>query len=665
MTVGGILAVLLIAATTLIYHFMRGNAETMLAQAEEAYKPNNYEAAIKRYEAFASSFPAHSQASFARVRAGLAQIRKDIEGLPDPGEALKTAERVLPALAKEAALSTERGDVAGALVQLAQKINQRADNATETSVKKTLMSKMSKVDELLNESQYVGNAARQQNGVALKSIDEDRKRILRDISREEDLQTSLDKMDEFLKSNKTADAYQVRSELINRFPQLSKDPGVVARVQEAAAIQRKLVAPANPDIKTSDTAPAAPQARTVALANRTGSDVAALARRTICVAAKGTVYGLDGQTGNVKWRYYVGRDMVDDPVPVSTNPDSDVIVCRPDAGQVTRLDGTTGKVKWFSDLGEPSYGVRVDAEDVLVSLRTGTIVSLEPESGQLKWATTLPQPVRLTPLVNSEKSHVYVIADHSNLYVLSRQDGKCKEVYYVGHREGTISAPPVHLLGQLFVFENKTTDRGVIHILQTDDTGLNLTPVQDPIEVDGNVMNAPLIDRSKLLVLTDRGQIKVLDIQAAAEKNKVSVIASEVASENKPIAVWGVTENDQLWLTSYRFMRWDIQVSTGKLVRPWIMDDGDQFVGPPLKFDDIIVHRRIVRGNRGVRVSAVKADSAAVQWVVDLGVPVSMLASPAPGKFDAILSTGAQFAIDASQTQINAAESGNDSFKPG
>ncbi len=119
-------------------------------------------------------------------------------------------------------------------------------------------------------------------------------------------------------------------------------------------------------------------------------------------------------------------------------------------------------------------------------------------------------------------------------------------------------------------------------------------------------MNAPLIDRSKLLVLTDRGQIKVLDIQAAAEKNKVSVIASEVASENKPIAVWGVTENDQLWLTSYRFMRWDIQVSTGKLVRPWIMDDGDQFVGPPLKFDDIIVHRRIVRGNRGVRVAPSK-----------------------------------------------------------
>ncbi len=186
----------------------------------------------------------------------------------------------------------------------------------------------------------------------------------------------------------------------------------------------------------------------------------------------GTVYGLDGQTGNVKWRYYVGRDMVDDPVPVSTI--RIVMSSFVDPMRVKLLVWTERRAKSNGSviLCEPSYGVRVDAEDVLVSLRTGTIVSLEPESGQLKWATTLPQPVRLTPLVNSEKSHVYVIADHSNLYVLSRQDGKCKEVFYVGHREGTISAPPVHLLGQLFVFENKTTDRGVIHILQTDDTGL-------------------------------------------------------------------------------------------------------------------------------------------------------------------------------------------------
>lgn len=665
LTVSVVLALLLVAATALGWHFLRGNAEKMLSAADEAYKPNNYETAVKKYESFVESFPRHEQASFARVRAGLAKIRKDIEGLPDPIEALKTTEKVLPALVSEPALASERGDVAGALVLLAQKFNQRADNAAETVTKKTLMTEMAKLNTLLNESQYVGNTARQQNGIALKGVEEDRKRILRDISREEDLQASLQKIDAKLKENATTEAYQIRSDLINRFPQLERNPEVIARVQQAARIQQSLVTADVPDIKTSAEPPSVPQERTVALANRTGTDVASLAGRVICVRAKGTVYGLDGQTGNVKWRYYAGRDMTDDPVAVSEDSDSDVVVCRPDLGQLTRLEGTTGKVKWFSELGSPAFGPRINGEDMMVSLRSGTVMNIEPETGQLKWAAKLPQPLQLSPNVNGEKANVYLPADHSNLYVLSRQDGKCKEVYYVGHRSGSIIVPPLHLLGQLFVFENRTTDRAVIRILQTDDTGLQLTPVQDPIDIEGNIVTAPLVDGRKLLVLSDRGQIKVLDIEPTSEKDKVSVIASEVASESKPMMTWGVTENNQLWLANYRFTRWDVQVSTSKLVRPWIMDDGDRFVGPPQKFGEIVVHSRVVRGNRGVRVTAVRADNAAVQWMTDLGVPVALLASPAAGRFDAVTTTGAQFAIDATQTQLNQAESNADSFKPG
>ncbi len=124
-----------------------------------------------------------------------------------------------------------------------------------------------------------------------------------------------------------------------------------------------------------------------------------------------------------------------------------------------------------------------------------------------------------------------------------------------------------------------------------------------------------------------------------------------------------MTENSQLWTTNVRFARWDVQVSTGKLVRSWVVDESDQFVGPPLKFGDIIVHRRIPRGNRGVRVSAVSADNAAVQWVVDLGVPVIHVASPTAGRFDAVLATGAQFAIDPTQTVLNRAEYNADTFQ--
>ena len=541
LTVGVVLGLLIVFAGALMYYFFRGNAEQLLADANDAYKPNNYEVALKKYESFVSKFSTHEDASMARVRVGMCKIRKDIESLPNPIEALKTAETVLPTLVKEPGLASERGDVAGALVGLAQKFNARADNAKDTAGKQSLMAEMKRLDALLGDTQYVGNSARDQFGVALKAIEEDTRRIERDIAREDDLATSLVKIDEKLKENRTSEAYLVRSELLSRFPQLEKDPSIVQRVQEAARIQQTLVTPDIPEIKVSPTAPPAPSTKAVALVNRAGSDATALAGRVVCVAAKGTVYGLDGQTGNVKWRYFVGRDMVDDPVPVNDGRESDVIVLRPELGQLTRLEGATGKVKWFCELGGPALAPRIDGEDMLISLKSGTLLNIEPQTGQIKWAAHTPQPLQVTPVINGEKSHVYVPANHQNMYVLSRQDGRCKEVFYVGHREGGIAVPPIHLLGQLFIFENRTAEKSVVRILNTDDTGASLTFGQEPVELDGNIVTMPLVDGRKLVVITDRGQIKVFDIESSNEKNKVSVLASEVGGESRPTMTWGVT----------------------------------------------------------------------------------------------------------------------------
>ena len=665
LTMSAVLALLLVAASALAWHFMRGNAETMLKLAEEAYKPGGYENAINKYESFLKSFPTHEQASLARVRVGLARLRKDIDGLPDPSDSLKTAGSVLPSLAKEPALADERGDLAGALVMLAQKFNQRADAAPETAKKKTLMASLDQLNGMLNDPQYVGNNTRQQNAVALARVEEDRQRILRDINRDEDLQAALVKMQEQLKEKNTTEAYKIRRELTNRFPQLEKDPGIVGLVREATQIQRELVVSANPELKTQSSAPVSEDVRTIALANRSGKPAPSMAGRMLCVRAKGTVYGIDGQSGDVKWRYYVGRDLTEDPLMLSDDPTSDAVLCRPELGQLTRLEGATGKVKWFSELGGAAFSPTVDGEDLLSGMRDGTLLNVDPNNGGLKWAVRLPQAIELTPVVDQDRPNIYLPGDHSNLYVLSRQDGSCKEVFYLGHRPGTIAVPPVLLLGQLFIFENRTTDRAAIRLLQADDAGLQLTVSQDPIEVDGNIVVPPLIDGRKLIVLSDRGQILVLDIDPTSTKNKVSVIASEVASEKKPTMTWGVSEGNQLWMSNYRFTRWDIQISKGKTVRQWIVDDGDQFVGPPLKFGDLIVHRRVVRGNRGVRISAVSADKGEPVWLTDVGVPISWLASPKEGSFDAITSGAAQFSFEASQTQINQSELKPEGSNPG
>ncbi len=53
--------------------------------------------------------------------------------------------------------------------------------------------------------------------------------------------------------------------------------------------------------------------------------------------------------------------------------------------------------------------------------------------------------------------------------------------------------------------------------MSTDDTGANITFGQEPVEMDGNIVT-PLVDGRKLVVMTDRGQIKVFDVEPSNEK---------------------------------------------------------------------------------------------------------------------------------------------------
>ncbi len=93
---GRVLGLLVVFALALLYYFFRGNAEQLLADANDAYKPNNYESGAEEVRIFVSKFSTHEDASLARVRIGMCKIRKDIESLPNPIEALKTAERSCP-----------------------------------------------------------------------------------------------------------------------------------------------------------------------------------------------------------------------------------------------------------------------------------------------------------------------------------------------------------------------------------------------------------------------------------------------------------------------------------------------------------------------------------------------------------------------------------------
>lgn len=650
--VGLILALILVLGGWLLYHFIRGDAETLLKRADDAYEARGYENAANFYKDFVSRFPSHEKSSFAKVRNSLAQIRRDVEGAADPTIGLNTALSMLPAIENEPAMSGEQNDVTGILLSMATKFNERAERLKTTAERKQVMGEMDKLLSMIENPKYIGTNQRNQQAPTLKRIEEDRLRILREINRDEDLVKALEQITTKLAEKDTVGAYTVRRELINRYPQLEADPGLISKVSDAAQIQASLVSPAAINIKLSKEAPATSIGRSFVLSNTIGESVPSLSGYQIFVKANGSVYGLDGQTGKVLWRQFVGQEFRNDPIRLSDTAASDVIICQPEAGKIQRLAGATGQTQWFAQFEKPIHRPIVDGEELFVAAVDGSVVNLDVSTGQTKWSVKLPQSVQVTPGLGANKPNLYAPGEHSNLYVISRTDGSCKEVFYMGHESGSIAIPPVLVLGQLFIFENYG-DRAQIRVLETNDQGLGLKEVRSSSfnsRMVGNVVVPPVIDGRRVFAISDLGEVAVLDIEPAAEKEKIGRFDAVPASNASPQTAYLVTANNKLWIAENRFVRLDLMISSETLEKIWAQNPGDEFRAQPQIFGEIIVHTRKESGNSGIRVTAVNGEIGDPIWSTDLGVPVVTIAGT-----DVINSSAMDFLL-ANQPIIGKAE---------
>ena len=189
-----------------------------------------------------------------------------------------------------------------------------------------------------------------------------------------------------------------------------------------------------------------------------------------------------------------------------------------------------------------------------------------------------------------------------------------------------------------------------MHVLKVDQAGEKLTVAQPPFRLVGNVTVPPTIVLGRrLIVLTDRAQIAVYDIeQTAATAEQVSLVAEQVASYDAPTNAQIAVGKNQVWVTGTRIGRYELQVSTGRVSREWVINEGDSFIGRPQVIQDTLFHARVLRGTSGVRVTAADPKTGKPYWQTDVGVPVSMI-TPAPGgkSFHVVTAQAALFELDA------------------
>ncbi|MFO0943552.1 MAG: PQQ-binding-like beta-propeller repeat protein [Pirellulales bacterium] len=644
----------------LLWNWMNSNkAEAALKEADELYERREYESSVGRYQIFATGWPSHEKASFARVRQVLSAIRKESEG-SNPPAALKKAEEQLPVIVDEPSLPEQAADLAGALISLAEKFASRLDTTKPTDQRKELMVDMDKLMALINDSKYVGPTQRTQQAPTLLKIEESRARILREIRRDEELVLALQQIDSLLEAKDVIKSYEVRKDLLNRYPVLETNEEVVKRVRQASEIQRQLVKDVGSATKFISEAPAE-NVRPFMFAHRSGTPIADLEGQIVYYKVKGTVYAIKAATGEILWNKFVGLALDTHPIRLEESQNSDVLVAEAEAGKLHRLSGESGQSKWSVDFTEPIMTPSVEKEDVIVATYSGMLYNLDAVSGQTKWSKKMPQTLSVGPGVIPGRKQIYQPGDHSNVYVIDRQNGSCSEVFYLGHRSGSIKVPPSITQGILFIFENISNDQARIRILQPGNEGLSYA--QDHIDMVGNIIAPPTADRTRLLVQTDLGQTKVLDVELNNSKNKVSTLASIAKNLDMPQYSWNTFGQNRVWIAEKRLAKYDLQVSTGVLKLDNSFFDGAQFIAPMQLLGKTLISARKQRGNQGVRIAAISTDATKESeiWRLDLGEPITMMIKAQSG-FGAVTSSGNYYKVKGSpivsEADLPSAESG-------
>ena len=223
-------------------------------------------------------------------------------------------------------------------------------------------------------------------------------------------------------------------------------------------------------------------------------------------------------------------------------------------------------------------------------------------------------------------------------------------MYYLGHKPGTVDLSPVVHRNFVFVVENAGSEYSLLHTLaiRSEAEGPALRAAQAPIRLTGNVRVPPMPYGLRLLVTTDRGEIRVFDVDQASNKDPVSDAAKLPPVYSEPMVGYPLAEATNLWMADNRLTNYRIQVTTKEINRnPAIANVGDTFIAPLQLFPTLLVHVRRPKASAGAVVAGVPLDNPRKPlWETQVGVPISHLtADPQQRQIKVLTAAAAAYAV--------------------
>ncbi len=647
---GGGLAVLVVVSVVLVWALGRTTGDQAFQLAEEDFKNQSYTQAIAKFSSYIEQYPSHPNVSVAKVHRGLARMRQAVEGSNDWPRTLEICQDVIGEISTESEFEQAADELAALLPRVAEGLANMARDDKQAQRIEQARTAMELVDK------YVLPSRRNQQ--QLDSIEATLALAQREIDRGQALEDALAEIAAAVADSRAAEAYDIRAQLLQTYPDLEDDAQLVEAVIAVTAAQQAAVrvedASRDGLIEPADTA----VLNTIVMSATAGSGYAAASGQVCCALVDGVAFGLDAETGRVLWRRFVGLDVVDPPQIVRTSSGPAALLYDAGRGELMLIDAQSGATSWRQPLGDRAAAAPlVVGRRAVVATAAGAVETIDLDSGASLRSSIVPQPLETAPAADRSGRLLYQPANHTNLYALDAETGKCAAAFYLGHTAGSIATSPIVVSRYVVLAENHAHDRSRLRVLLTDEQGIGLSDAQS-VPLEGHVRVPPVVDGSLLHVTTDRGAWYTFAIAAPGESAPLSVAVEVGAREGDPLLRYPLVRSGKLWLADAQLAHYQIQSARQRLVAEDVVHQGDIFVQPLVGIGDAVFHVRRLAGTGRVVAALESGDGTQTLWQTELAAPVAMAPLVEGNRLVAMAGAGAVHVV----AQADLGQSGGDAL---
>jgi outer membrane protein assembly factor BamB len=615
---GGALLLLIIIGAGVFFLYLRGSGDQQFKLAEDAYRGGSYTQAIENYTAYLEKNPKHPSVSLAKVHRGLSRLKQATQS-SDFSHALKQSQIVLAEIEQEKEFPEARLELRSILPDIAEGLAKDASKQKETAAVKAKLAETEEALKLVMKPNYIPQS--QVPMPRITSIREVMAAVARNIEREAELTSTLERMKTATEKQDIPAAYAARKQLLKTYPDLAENESLGATILTVAAAEKSAIQLSNDERPAESKEAPSALVGAVALAARTApkSDASG---PPATLLAEGAVYAFDSGSGKLLWRRHVGLDSPVAPLPVDASDGSDVLVVDSARNELVRVASKTGQLTWRQPIGERIAGASVLGPQAIVTTFGGKLLAVELKSGAILRSATLPQGARLGSAASASLGRAYQVGEQSTLYVFDK-DLACHQAFYLGHDLGTIAVLPILLPKHVLIAENRGSKSSILYALSLGENG-KIDKVVQKVEVPGHILTPPVVADRKLVMMSDSGDIKVMSATASNPEQPLADLAIQpAASGAQKLLRHLLVEGENLWIADKQLVRYKVQSAAGRLMPSPLEGDYENasYEQAPIVVGKTLVHARRPTTSLAVVVAGTNLDNGARLWETQIAAP--------------------------------------------